>query len=69
MGNVTDLMGNFSLGGTGFVSGDPAQTFQYAIRERAPGQQGTQPERIVNSFIDFDFSTITTPVALSLIHI
>ena len=69
MGNVTDLMGNFSLGGTGFVSGDPAQTFQYAIRERAPGQQGTQPERIVNSFIDFDFSTITTPVASAIFSI
>ena len=69
MGNVTDLMGNFGGGGTGFVSGDPTQTFQFAIRERAPTQQASQTERIVNSFIDFDFSSITDPVTSATFEI
>ena len=69
MGNVTDLMGNFGGGGTGFVSGDPTQTFQFAIRERATTQQASQPERIVNSFIDFDFSGITAPISSATFEI
>ena len=69
MNNVTDLMGNFGGGGTGFVSGDPTQTFQFAIRERAPTQQASQTERIVNSFIDFDFSSITDPVTSATFEI
>ena len=69
MNNVTDLMGNFGGGGTGFVSGDPTQTFQFAIRERAPTQQASQTERIVNSFIDFDFSGITAPISSATFEI
>ena len=33
MNNVTDLMGDFSMGGTGLVFGDTTQTFQFAVRE------------------------------------
>ena len=69
MGNVTDLMGNFGGGGTGLVSGDPTQTFQFAVRERSPTQQATQPERIVNSFIDFDFTGITAPISSATFEI
>ena len=69
MGSVTDLMGNFGSGGTGFVSGDPTQTFQFAIRERSSTQQASQPERIVNSFIDFDFSSITAPISSATFEI
>ena len=69
MGNVTDLMGNFGGGGTGLVSGDTAQTFQFVVRERNPTQQATQPERIVNSFIDFDFTGITAPISSATFEI
>lgn len=61
-GTITDLDGGFGSGGTGLVSGNNAQTFQFAIRERNPAQQATQTERIVNSFIDFDFSSVTPEV-------
>ena len=69
MGNVTDLGGNFGLGGTGLVTGSPTTTFQFAVRERGVTQQATQTNRIVNSFIDFDFSGITAPISSATFEI
>ena len=68
-GTITDLNGDFGQGGTGLVAGSPDATFQFAIRERTAGQQASQPERIVNSFIDFDFSSITDPVTSAIFSI
>ena len=68
-GTITDLNGNFGLGGTGLVTGNTGATFQFAIRERTAGQQATQTERIVNSFIEFDFSSITDPVTSAVFSI
>ena len=68
-GTITDLDGGFGNGGTGLVAGSPDTTFQFAIRERTSGQQASQPERIVNSFIDFDFSSITDPVTSAIFSI
>ena len=69
MGNVTDLGGNFGMGGTGLVTGSPTTTFQFVVRERTATQQASQPERIVNSFIDFDFTGITAPISSATFEI
>ena len=68
-GTITDLNGNFGLGGTGLITGNTGATFEFAIRERTAGQQATQTERIVNSFIEFDFSSITDPVTSAVFSI
>lgn len=59
---ANDGSGNLvpSVAPLGIVGPTSASTFQYAIRERYPSQQATQPDRGGYSFFKFDISSLST---------